>query len=309
MSSVKAPILRAEKLTKNFGPLCAVDQVGFELFPGEIFGLVGPDGAGKTTLLRLLCNLLPADAGKLEILGVDALRQGDSLRDDIAYMPQRFSLYEDLTLAENLDFFATIFGLAGKDKTEKIDFFLNLTNLAPHKEKLAGQLSGGMKQKLALAANLIHRPRILFLDEPSTGVDPVARREFWDVLRGMRQDGVSIVVATPYMEEAGYCDRMLLLAAGKVVACGDNLQVTACFPHSLVMLECLDPFQAKRQLGKVSELLIDYGIYGNSLRMTTQAPEELIQQLSLIFPQEKRPYRSPATIEDAFVYLTKKRGE
>ena len=297
-------------LSRSYARVPAIEKISFNVFSGEIFGIVGPDGAGKTTLLRTLCGLLRADSGQVRMLGIDALNEQPRLKDRLGYMPQRFSLYEDLTLRENLDFFGTVFGLAGADKCAKIDYFLDLTMLGPHQKKLAGQLSGGMKQKLALAVNLIHRPEILLLDEPSTGVDPVARKEFWDVLREMRRSGITILIATPYMEEAANCDRLLLIAQGQTVASGSNEEIIALFPFQIVFVSCRDPFAAKNLiLRSLSPLINDIGIYGNNLRIATQGHTQLIDGLRQLLPEEKAPQLVAATIEDAFVYLTKVRGQ
>jgi ABC-2 type transport system ATP-binding protein len=302
--------VRVDKLSRSYGNIRAVQNVSFNVLSGEIFGVVGPDGAGKTTLLRTLCGLLRADSGHVQMLGIDALTELSRLKDHLGYMPQRFSLYEDLTLRENLDFFASIFGLTESERLDKIDYFLQLTMLTAHQKKLAGQLSGGMKQKLALAVNLIHRPDILLLDEPSTGVDPVARKEFWDVLREMRRSGTTILVATPYMEEAANCDRLLLIAQGQTVAQGAREEIIALFPFQIIAVGCRDPFAAKNLIRRdIPHLIEDVGIYGNSLRIATQHEDRLSVELSRLLPEAQPLQRVSATIEDAFVYLTRVRGQ
>jgi ABC-type multidrug transport system ATPase subunit len=197
-------------------PVTALQNISFEVEEGELFGLVGPDGAGKTTLFRLLTTLLIPDQGSLEVLGYDTVKDLKEIRDISGYMPGRFSLYQDLTVKENLDFFATIFNTSIKENYELVkDIY---SQIEPFNDRRAGKLSGGMKQKLALSCALIHKPKILFLDEPTTGVDAVSRKEFWEMLRRLKAQGITILVSTPYMDEASLCDRVALIQEGKILA-------------------------------------------------------------------------------------------
>lgn len=202
-------------VTKNYGSICALDNVSFEVEKGELFGLIGPDGAGKTTLFRILTTLLVPDSGTATVEGLDAIKDYTRIRSIVGYMPGRFSLYQDLSVEENLEFFASIFGVDVKDNYDIIAPIYS--QIEPFAKRRAGKLSGGMKQKLALSCALIHRPQVLFLDEPTTGVDAVSRSEFWDMLAGLKQYGISILVSTPYMDEAGRCDRIALINEGKVL--------------------------------------------------------------------------------------------
>lgn len=202
-------------VTKNYGSICALDNVSFEVEKGELFGLIGPDGAGKTTLFRILTTLLVPDSGTATVEGLDAIKDYKRIRSIVGYMPGRFSLYQDLSVEENLEFFASIFGVDVKDNYDIIAPIYS--QIEPFAKRRAGKLSGGMKQKLALSCALIHRPQVLFLDEPTTGVDAVSRSEFWDMLAGLKQYGISILVSTPYMDEAGRCDRIALINEGKVL--------------------------------------------------------------------------------------------
>jgi ABC-2 type transport system ATP-binding protein len=204
-----------EAVVKRFGGTPAVDGVSFEVRRGEMFGLIGPDAAGKTTTIRLLCGLLRPDAGRIRVLGRDPVRQHAALTNDVGYFSQRFSLYGDLTIDENIAFFAEIHGLG--DYAGRRNRLLEMTQLTPFRDRLADRLSGGMKQKLALACTLVHEPKIIFLDEPTTGVDPVSRREFWKLLSEFLSQGITILMATPYLDEAERCSRVGLFSAGRLL--------------------------------------------------------------------------------------------
>ena len=207
-------IVTADRLTKSYGAVKAVDSVSFAVRRGEIFGLIGPDGAGKTTLFRLLTTLLWPDSGGAMVAGFDVERQYKEIRRRVGYMPGRFSLYPDLTVEENLQFFATVFGTSIRENYDLVrDIY---SQIEPFRTRRAGALSGGMKQKLALSCALIHKPEVLFLDEPTTGVDPVSRRELWDMLRRLKEQGITIVVSTPIVDEARQCDRIAFLNRGQV---------------------------------------------------------------------------------------------
>jgi len=205
-----------DRVTKRFGRTDAVRELSFSVDPGEMFGLIGPDGAGKTTTIRMLCGLLRAEAGQIRVLGVDPVREHRRLTDSVGYLSQRFSLYADLSVDENIAFFAEIHGV--RDHAARRDRLLAITQLAPFRARLAGKLSGGMKQKLALACTLIHEPALIVLDEPTTGVDPVSRREFWKLLSEFLEQGITILMATPYLDEAERCSRVALLHEGRLLA-------------------------------------------------------------------------------------------
>ncbi len=202
-------------LTKRYGSVTALDGVSFDVAKGELFGLIGPDGAGKTTLFRLLTTLLVPDSGSAKVEELDIVEDYKKIRNIVGYMPGKFSLYQDLSVEENLEFFASLFGGTVEENYELIAPIYS--QIEPFRKRKAGKLSGGMKQKLALSCALIHRPKVLFLDEPTTGVDAVSRSEFWDMLAGLKKYGISILVSTPYMDEAGRCDRIALINEGKVL--------------------------------------------------------------------------------------------
>jgi len=206
-------------LTRRFGDTVVVDDLTFSVEEGEIFGLVGPDGAGKTTTMRLLTGILDPTAGDGWICGRHVSRDAEALKADIAYMSQRFGLYEDLTVMENIDFYAEVYCVPRRERAEKVERLLGFSGLAPFRKRLAGKLSGGMKQKLGLACALIHTPRVLFLDEPTNGVDPVSRRDFWQILYGLVRDRVSILFSTSYLDEAERCRRVGLIHKGRLLRC------------------------------------------------------------------------------------------
>jgi len=218
-SSSEAPIIRAVNLTRRFEALTAVDRLNLEVSTGEIFGLVGPDGAGKTSTLRLLCGLMDPSDGEAWVAGHNVAREPDAVKDQIGYMAQRFGLYGDLTVDENMSFYADLFGLSKSDRASLLPQLLHMTRMAPFRSRQAAKLSGGMKQKLALMCTLLHHPRILFLDEPTNGVDPVSRRDFWAILYQLVRDGLTVFVTTAYLDEAERCNRVGLMHAGRLIRC------------------------------------------------------------------------------------------
>jgi ABC-2 type transport system ATP-binding protein len=223
-------VIEVHDLVRRFGSFTAVDHISFEVRRGTIFGLLGPNGAGKTTTFRMLCGLLPATAGKLRVSGVDLHKARASARQRIGYVAQKFSLYGQLSALENLDFFASAYGLHGARKRDRIDWALQAFELKSLMHLASGQLPGGYKQRLAMAAALLHEPEILFLDEPTSGVDPVARREFWQRITFLAERQVTVVVTTHFMEEAEYCDRIVILDAGRVLAEGTPAEIRAHAP-------------------------------------------------------------------------------
>jgi ABC-type multidrug transport system ATPase subunit len=236
------PAVVAEGLVKRFGTTVALDALTVSIERGELFGFIGPDGAGKTTLFRILATLLLPDAGTARVLGRDVVKEMWALRQRIGYMPGRFSLYPDLSVAENLAFFASVFGTTVEKEYEQIAPIY--TQLEPFRDRRAAALSGGMKQKLALCCALVHRPEILLLDEPTTGVDAVSRREFWDLLAKLKESGLTIVVSTPYMDEAGRCDRVALVQRARLLAVDTPRGVTSNFDRPLFAVRAPDRYRA-----------------------------------------------------------------
>ena len=223
--------VRIEGIFRNYGNVEALQDISLDIHSGELFGLIGPDGAGKTTLFRILTTLLLADKGKATVCGLDVVRDYKKIRTMVGYMPGRFSLYQDLTVEENLNFFATVFNTTIAENYELVrDIYVQIE---PFKNRKAGKLSGGMKQKLALCCALIHRPEVLFLDEPTTGVDPVSRVEFWEMLDGLKKQGITILVSTPYMDEASRCDRIALMRSGRCLSVDTPAGIRASFGRQL----------------------------------------------------------------------------
>src|SRR5947209_17070801 len=210
-------IISIQNLTRRFGDLVAVDHLNLEIAKGEIFGLVGPDGAGKTTTLRMVCGLMNPTEGSAVVAGRDVSKQLDAVKDQIGYMAQKFGLYQDLTVEENMNFYADLFGILGRDRAELKTRLLQMTRMEPFRTRPAGKLSGGMKQKLALMCTLLHRPAILFLDEPTNGVDPVSRRDFWAILYQLVRDGLTVMVSTAYLDEAERCNRVGFMHEGRLI--------------------------------------------------------------------------------------------
>ena len=219
--------VQVRDLVRQFGAFTAVDHISFDVQRGEIFGLLGPNGAGKTTTFRMLCGLLPASSGTLRVAGMDLRRARASARQRIGYVAQKFSLYGQLTVAENLEFFASAYSLRGDKKKSRIDWAIRQFDLGEFIDLASGDLPGGFKQRLAMAAALLHEPELLFLDEPTSGADPLARREFWRRITALAQQGVTVVVTTHFMEEAEYCDRVAIMDAGRVLAQGTPAEIRA----------------------------------------------------------------------------------
>jgi len=238
--------LRNLTKTYNKGALTAVDQVSLQVNKGELFGLIGPDGAGKTSIFRMLTTLLLPDGGSATVDGFDIVKDYKAIRSRVGYMPGKFSLYQDLTVEENLNFFATVFGTTIEANYELIkDIYVQIE---PFKDRRAGKLSGGMKQKLALSCALIHKPTVLFLDEPTTGVDTVSRKEFWEMLKRLKAQGITILVSTPYMDEATLCDRIALIQGGKILSVDTPANIIGAYPDTLYALRSDDMYHLLRDL-------------------------------------------------------------
>jgi len=260
--------IRTENLTRLFGETKAVNRLTFSVAEGELFGLVGPDGAGKTTLMRLLTAILDPSAGDAWVAGFHSVRDSVAIKESIGYMSQRFGLYTDLTVMENVNFYADIYGVPRRSRSEKIDRLLAFSNLTPFKQRLAGNLSGGMKQKLGLVCTLIHTPKVLFLDEPTNGVDPVSRRDFWRILHQLVQDRVTIFVSTSYLDEAESCARLALINRGRLLALGTPADVRNLMRDTILELRTTDP---RRMAAVLRTGLPDctVGLFGDRVHIAT----------------------------------------
>jgi ABC-2 type transport system ATP-binding protein len=295
-----------DRLVKRYGGTTALEGIYFSVGAGELFGFIGPDGAGKTTLFRILATLLIPDAGAARVLGLDVVKNLRALRSRIGYMPGRFSLYPDLSVEENLRFFASVFGTTPEREYEQIAPIYS--QLEPFRNRRAAALSGGMKQKLALCCALVHRPDILLLDEPTTGVDAVSRREFWDLLARLKQSGLTIVVSTPYMDEANRCDRVALIQHGRILAIDEPHTITRSFDGPLFAIRMDDRYRALLALRKYAHAATIYP-FGDTLHYTDSrrdlAAGQIARELTDYLRAEGFPDAAveaiPATVEDVFM--------
>lgn len=278
-------------INKSYKEVQALKDISFEVEKGELFGLIGPDGAGKTTLFHILTSLVLADSGQASVAGLDVVKDFRKLRRCIGYMPGRFSLYQDLSVEENMNFYATVFNTTVKENYYLIrDIY---SQIEPFKHRRAGKLSGGMKQKLALSCALIHRPTVLFLDEPTTGVDPVSRKEFWEMLKNLKKEGITIIVSTPYMDEARLCDRIALIQHGKILSIETPEKIIANFPEKLYQAHSENNYLLLNELRKNLKVKSAF-MSGEYLHIVFKSEaDETIPNLREIEP----------TIEDCFIYL------
>ncbi len=299
-------IIHTEGLTRLFKQHRAVDSLSLTVHPGELFGLVGPDGAGKTTTLRLLAGLLGISDGEGRVAGFDLRKEAESIKPLIGYMAQEFSLYGELTVVENLQFFSEIYDVDRAVVAQRSERLLAFAGLSEFKQRRAEHLSGGMKKKLALACTLIHEPKILLLDEPTTGVDPVSRREFWEILAELNLAGTTIMVSTPYMDEADRCARVGLIYAGRLVICDTPLAIRSELPGELIEIHPEDWRAARRMLGDLPGVL-QVQTYGESLHLIVDSAERRMPELAKVMEVEGIGYRSmrsaPPRMEEAFISL------
>jgi drug efflux transport system ATP-binding protein len=260
-----------DKLTRRFGDTIAVNGIDLAVAQGELFGLVGSDGAGKTTMMRMLTGIMDPTSGSASVLGKDTVREAEAIKEEIGYMSQRFGLYPDLTVLENIHFYADVYGVPGKGRDERIDALLSFSGLAPFKKRRAGNLSGGMKQKLGLACALIHTPKVLFLDEPTNGVDPVSRREFWRILYKLLKEGTTIFVATAYLDEADRCHRVGLIHRGDLLACDRPDRLRGLMQGAILEIRT-DNLRAAALLLREKLPAASVGLFGDRLHLVTDDP-------------------------------------
>ncbi len=305
-------VIEAHTLTRRFGQITAVDGLNLSIGRGEIFGLIGPDGAGKTTAIRLLAGVMLPSSGEARVLGFDTRRQAERIRQAVGYMPQKFSLYGDLSVKENLSFFADLFSVRGPERRRKIDELLGFARLTEFTDRRAAALSGGMQKKLALSCALVHSPQVIFLDEPTTGVDPISRREFWDILGNLHVGGVTIFVSTPYMDEAERCSRVGLMYEGKLVECDTPNALRRKVPGELLAIWTPRILAARELVGKIPGVL-EVQTYGDLLHVFVDDAAESAPRIAAALqaagvPVTEIKHTTPR-VEEAFISLIRRRQE
>ena len=312
MSDNNQYIIQTDNLTRKFKNTVAVNGLNLAIRQGEIFGLVGPDGAGKTTTIRLLVAIMDPTEGRATVASFDTVKQAEEIKKRIGYMAQRFNLYGDLTVLENLNFFADVFGVRGDEREERIERLLAFARLTEFTKRRATHLSGGMQKKLALACTLIHKPEIIFLDEPTTGVDPVSRREFWDILTELHLEGVTLFVSTPYMDEAERCARVGLMFEGKIIVCDVPERIKGMVAGELLELR---PTNLRAAQGVIARLpgVLEVQTYGDLLHIFVDNVAVRQSQLEAALAAEKVEVvslrRTRPRMEEAFISLIRRRQE
>ncbi|OGU36196.1 MAG: multidrug ABC transporter ATP-binding protein [Ignavibacteria bacterium GWB2_35_6b] len=298
-------VIKIENLHKSYDETNAVNGITLSVNKGEMFGLVGPDGAGKTTTIRIMCGLLNPDEGAVSLLGKNIVKEKKSIQKSIGYLSQKFSLYGDLTIDENIEFFAEIHNV--KDFKQRRDELLEFTRLKPFRDRLADKLSGGMKQKLALACSLIHKPEILFLDEPTTGVDPVSRRDFWKILSNLMKEGITILMTTPYLDEAERCNRVAMMDKGKIIALDSPKNIKKSIEKIVVEIVCSPIRKAYRSIKENTEY--DTQLFGDRINVVINSFEKEFSEIEKLLIQNEiniidKRIVTP-TLENVFIYLIK----
>jgi ABC-2 type transport system ATP-binding protein len=300
--------VQIENLTKTFGDFVAVDNVSIGVTKGEIFGFLGPNGAGKSTTIRVLCGLLQPTSGRAHVVGLDVTTEPEKIRQSIGYMSQKFSLYEGLTVDENIDFFSGIYGVAKNRRQERKDYALLMAGLTDRRSSLTRELSGGWKQRLALGCAILHEPPVVFLDEPTSGVDPIARRSFWDLIYQLSEAGQTVFVTTHYMDEAEYCHRVALMYDGKMIALGPPKQLKTDMAKvcQLLQLDTSDPLETMHALENIPGIL-DLAVFGAGLHVTVEHLEQAQASIRKVLQERgvriKRLEAIQPSLEDVFVAL------
>jgi drug efflux transport system ATP-binding protein len=305
-------VIAISELTKRFGQLTAVDQLSFDVRPGEIFGLVGPDGAGKTTTLRILAGVLAANSGSVSIAGCDVLADPERAKHDLSYMPQRFGLYEDLTVDENIRFYADLFGVNSSDREQRSAKLLTAAGMYEFRKRLAGKLSGGMKQKLGLVCALIHTPKVILLDEPTTGVDPVSRRDFWKILYSLALEGVTILTSTAYLDEAERCHRVALLHRGRLLFCDTPPNLKSRLGKGVLAVISPEPRRVRDALENVAGIS-SLVLRGDGVHAVVDEADKRMPEFQARLAAANVPFENMASIlpsiEDLFVETVTQQGD
>jgi ABC-2 type transport system ATP-binding protein len=304
------PAIIVKNLSRHFGKFIAVDHISFEVHRGEIFGFLGPNGAGKSTTIRMLNGLLLPSSGEGRVGGFDIIRENAQIKDHIGYMSQRFSLYEDLSAEENLDFFGGVYGLADDRLRQRITEVLGLVGLEDRRRDLTRTLPLGLKQRLALASAIIHEPSILFLDEPTSGVDPISRRNFWDLIYAMARRGVTILVTTHYLEEAEFCDRLVLIYQGRIIAQGAPRQLKQEVQETILAVQP-DDLDGALQLIKQLPQVAEAAVFGDGLHVASSRPDAIEAEIEQVLKTHRitlrrRIERVRPSLEDAFISLVQR---
>jgi ABC-2 type transport system ATP-binding protein len=297
----------ARDLVKTFGDFVAVDHVTLEVERGEIFGFLGPNGAGKSTTIRILCGLITPTSGLALVNGINVAEDPEQVRRNLGYMSQKFSLYDDLTVEQNIDFFAGLYGVPRARRNERKDYALEMARLTERRSALTGSLSGGWKQRLALGCAILHDPPVLFLDEPTSGVDPIVRGVFWDLIRGLAKTGHTVLVSTHYMDEAEYCNRLALMHRGMVIALGAPAELRQRpSAHSLLRLDSTQPLETMRALEDLPGV-VDVAVFGGGLHVTVDDPEATAERirgkLAAAGIEVRRLEKILPSLEDVFVSM------
>ena len=306
--TAREPSVVVEHLTKRFGAFTAVNDVSFEAYHGEIFGFLGPNGAGKSTVIRILCGLLKPTSGRARVAGIDVARDPEAVRQHIGYMSQKFSLYNDLRVRENLELFAGLYSVPAREVQERIAWALTMAGLEEREDAITGSLAVGWKQRLALGCAVLHRPPIVFLDEPTSGVDPMSRRRFWTLIREMVDSGITVFVTTHYMDEAEYCHRLLLIDGGRIVALGSPAELKASAMRGQILRIDCDPLGAGLELLQQAPGVTDAAVFGNSLHAVVRDAAAATTAIRALLADHQVAVRGiapiAASLEDVFVALT-----
>jgi ABC-2 type transport system ATP-binding protein len=303
--------IELNRLTKKFGGFTSVDNISFDVKKGEIFGFLGANGAGKSTTIKMLCGILEPTSGDAVVGGYSIVKDPDMVKKNIGYMSQRFSLYNDLTVEENIDFFGGVYGLEGKELAERKTWVLEIANLKGKEKLLTGSLPGGIKQRLALGTAVIHKPGIVFLDEPTSGVDPISRRGFWELINDLSDEGITVFVTTHYLEEAEFCNNIILINAGKLIAEGNSKELkTNYIKNTILEVECDNVVNALEILDKQS-FVEDTSIFGNSIHLSVPQDFSDFEMIKKLLTSEhsisvSKITKIIPTLEDVFIHLLEK---
>lgn len=295
-------------LTKKFGSFTAVDNISFNVKEGEIFGFLGANGAGKSTTIRMLCGILEPTSGDALVGGYSIVKNPDKVKLQIGYMSQKFSLYNDLTVEENIEFFGSVYGLYGKSLKQKKDWVLEISYLKGQEKLLTGTLPNGIKQRLALGLAVMHKPKIVFLDEPTSGVDPIYRRNFWDLINELSSENITVIVTTHYLEEAEYCNNIILIDLGKIIAQGNPKQLKSNYIHHPIFeIQCENIVEVMKMLEE-QNFVDEVSIFGNSIHMITNEKLKESEQINKLLEDRniKSISKITPTLEDVFIYLLEK---